>query len=166
MHDAPYTILFLCSGNSCRSIMAEALTNHLSKGKFIAFSAGSKPKGYVVPMALQTLQDRGIATEGLRSKSWDEYSQPGATSFDFVFTLCDQAAAEPCPIFPGQPIKAHWGMQDPSDIAGDEHIKKLKFNETAVLLECWVDILMKLPLASLDMLAIQHQVDTIKSQVQ
>jgi len=109
-----YTVLFLCTGNSARSILAEGLCNHLGGGRFTAYSAGSKPKGAVHPLALETLQRQGLSTSGLRSKNWEEFTRPGAPPIDFIFTLCDDAAAEPCPIWPGHPVTAHWGLPDPA----------------------------------------------------
>src|SRR5450432_151560 len=113
-------VLFICTGNSARSILAEGLMNAIGQGRFRAYSAGSHPKGAVHPLALQTLQSMGVATQGLRSKSWDEFAAPGAPPIDFVFTVCDQAAGEACPYWPGAPVTAHWGMPDPAAVEGDD----------------------------------------------
>lgn len=114
MADKVYNVLFLCTGNSARSILGEALMNKMGEGRFAAYSAGSQPKGDVHPMAIEVLGDFGYPTEGLHSKSWDEFTKPGAPEFDFIFTVCDNAAGESCPVFPGKPITAHWGVEDPA----------------------------------------------------
>lgn len=158
-----HNILFLCTGNSARSIIAEALTNSLAiaQGKFRGYSAGSHPKGAVNPFALELLRKSRVSTEGLRSKSWDEFAAPGVPSMDFVITVCDHAAGEQCPFWPGQPITAHWGMPDPAAVTGtDEQIRKA-FTDTASMLRRRIELLASLPLTSLDRLALQRQVRDI-----
>ena len=129
MADRVYNVLFLCTGNSARSILAEAILNHRANGRFRAYSAGSHPSGTVNPRALQLLERTGISTEGLRSKAWDEFAEPGAPKLDFVFTVCDNAAGEVCPIWPGQPMTAHWGQPDPAAIEGTELEKTNAFRD-------------------------------------
>ena len=156
-------ILFLCTGNSARSIIAEALTNNLaiSQGKFRGYSAGSHPRGEINPFALELLGKSRVSTEGLRSKSWDEFAAPGAPKMDFVITVCDQAAGEQCPFWPGQPITAHWGMPDPAAATGtDEQIRKA-FTDTAAMLRRRIELLASLPMSSLDRLALERQVRNI-----
>lgn len=158
-----HNILFLCTGNSARSIIAEALTNNLAiaQGRFRAYSAGSHPKGAVNPFALELLRKSRLSTEGLRSKNWDEYAAPGAPKMDFVITVCDQAAGEQCPFWPGQPITAHWGMPDPAAVTGsDEKIRKA-FTDTAAMLRRRIELLASLPLKNLDRLALEQQVRDI-----
>jgi arsenate reductase len=127
-----YNVLFVCTGNSARSILAEGLMNTLGAGRFKAYSAGSHPKGEVHPLALQTLASHHIATDGLRSKAWDEFAQPGAPALDFVFTVCDQAAGEVCPVWPGQPMTAHWGQPDPAAVEGSDEVKARAFRDAFV----------------------------------
>jgi arsenate reductase len=127
---APYNVLFLCTGNSARSILAEALMNHLGEGHFRAFSAGSHPKGEVHPLALETLRANHLPAEGFRSKSWDEFAAPGAPSMDFIFTVCDNAAGEVCPFWPGHPVTAHWGLDDPAAAGGTNQEKLRAFERT------------------------------------
>ena len=160
MSDATLNVLFLCTGNSARSIMAEAAMNHASGGRFRAFSAGSHPKGDVDPMALQTLREHHLSTDGLRSKSWDEFAQPGAPPLHFVFTVCDRAAAEPCPLWPGQPMTAHWGVPDPVVVTGDAERKKA-FRDTFVVLRRRIDLFASLPFESLSRLALQERLDDL-----
>jgi arsenate reductase (thioredoxin) len=152
-----FNVLFLCTGNSARSILGEALLNHLGRGRFRAFSAGSHPKEQPNPFALAELRAGGIATEGLRSKSWDEFAAPGAPVMDFVFTVCDQAAGETCPYWPGQPMSAHWGMPDPAAVEGSDETKALAFRDTAITLKRRLELLMALPLQSLDRMTLQQQ---------
>jgi arsenate reductase len=159
--NTPANVLFLCTGNSARSIMVEALLNRLGEGRFRAFSAGSFPKGTVRPEALALLQAHGLPTEGLRSKAWDEFACPCAPALDFVFTLCDQAASEPCPAWPGQPITAHRGVPDPAAVDGSEAIVRLAFRDVFLTLEGRIKLFTALPLAQLARVAIQRKVDEI-----
>jgi len=156
-------VLFLCTGNSARSILAEAMTNNLavSKKKFRAYSAGSHPKGKVNPFALELLRQTHIPTQDLRSKSWDEFAAPGAPVMDFVITVCDQAAGEPCPYWPGQPMTAHWGMPDPAAVEGTDEQKRRAFSETANMLRRRIELLASLPLEKLDRLSLQSKVRDI-----
>jgi arsenate reductase len=156
-----YNVLFICTGNSARSILAEGLLNALARGRFKAYSAGSHPKGTVHPMALRELQTLRIPTDGFRSKNWDELAAPGAPKMDFVFTVCDQAAGEVCPIWPGQPMTAHWGMPDPAAVEGTDEAKQKAFRDTAITLKRRLELLMSLPLKSLDSLAIHREVKEI-----
>ena len=155
-----YNILFLCTGNSARSILAEAITNHLCKD-FRAYSAGSHPKGAVNPGALEFLENQQIPTAGLRSKSWDEFAQPNAPQLDFVITVCDQAAGEQCPFWPGQPVTAHWGMPDPAAVTGSEEAIRRAFAETARVLKCRIELLASLPIEKLDRLSLKQQLREI-----
>jgi protein-tyrosine-phosphatase len=157
----PYNVLFICTGNSARSILAEGLLNAISKGRFNAYSAGSHPKGTVHPMALQELQALRVPTDGFRSKNWDEFAAPGAPKMDFVFTVCDQAAGEVCPIWPGQPMTAHWGMPDPAAVEGTDDVKRQAFRDTAVTIKRRLELLMALPMKNFDALAIQREVKDI-----
>jgi arsenate reductase (thioredoxin) len=156
-----YNVLFICTGNSARSILAEGLLNQLGGARFRAFSAGSRPKGEVHPLALAEMKSLGIATEGLRSKSWEEFAAPGAVTLDFVFTVCDQAAGEVCPVWPGQPMTAHWGMPDPAAVEGPAEAKAKAFRDTAIALKRRIELMLALPLAGLDRLAIQREVRDI-----
>lgn len=158
-----HNILFLCTGNSARSIIAEALTNNLAitQGRFRGYSAGSHPKGAVNPFALELLRHSRLSTEGLRSKSWDEFAAPGAPKMDFVITVCDQAAGEQCPFWPGQPITAHWGMPDPAAVKGTDAQIRKAFTDTAAMLRRRIELLASLPLKNLDRLAVQQQVRDI-----
>ena len=157
----PYNVLFLCTGNSARSIMAEALLNHWGQGRFRAFSAGSHPKGAVHPLTLQTLDRAHLPTEGARSKSWDEFSQPGAPKLDFVFTVCGNAAKEECPFWPGQPMTAHWGVDDPAAVEGTPEERARAFNRAMRELDARIKLFMALPLASLDTMALQEKLHAI-----
>ncbi len=157
----PLNVLFLCTGNTARSIMAESLLTSLGQGRFRAYSAGSFPKGTIRPQALALLREQGLPTEGLRSKPWDEFSAPGAPRMDFVFTLCDQAANEPCPVWPGQPITAHWGLPDPAAAAGSEAMIMLAYRNVLAMLDRRLRIFTTLPLRQLSHLAIQREVDDI-----
>jgi len=159
--DRPYNVLFLCTGNSARSILAESLMDHWGAGRFRGHCAGSFPKGEVHPLALRLLREMGLRTEGMRSKSWDEFAVHGAPVMDFVFTVCDQAAAEPCPVWPGQPITAHWGVPDPAAVNGSEAARMLAFRDTFRMLESRIKLLVALPIASLGKLAITRKVEEI-----
>ncbi len=157
----PYHVLFLCTGNSARSIMAEALMNHWGRGRFAAFSAGSYPTGAVHPLALQVLREHRINATGLRSKSWDELAAPGAPTLNFVFTVCDRAAKEVCPIWPGQPMTAHWGIADPAAVEGSDEIRIRAFRRAFNELDARIKIFTSLRLEALDRLALQRELDAI-----
>jgi len=157
----PYNVLFLCTGNSARSIIGEALINFWGQGKFKGFSAGSHPKGTVHPTALELLRRMSLPTEGLRSKSWDEFAVPGAPPLDFVFTVCDSAAAEVCPYWPGQPVTAHWGVPDPAAVEGSDADKWVAFRTTFQALDSRIKVFTSLPLASLDQIRLKEQLDAI-----
>ena len=161
MPERCYNVLFLCTGNSARSIMAESLLNHLGKGRFRAFSAGSHPKGQVHPLAIDTLSRNHLSTENLRSKSWDELATPDAPPLDFVFTVCDHAAGEVCPIWPGQPMTAHWGVHDPASVEGPAEEKERAFSKAFRELDARLKIFTSLRLESLDPLSLQRQLDAI-----
>jgi arsenate reductase len=161
MTERPYNVLFLCTGNSARSIIAEALLNHWGKGRFRAFSAGSHPKGRVHPLAIEILGRNHLPTEGLRSKNWDEFAGPDAPPLDFVFTVCDNAAQEVCPIWPGQPMTAHWGIHDPASVEGSDEDKQRAFQKTFRELDARLKIFTSLRLESLDELSLQRQLDAI-----
>ena len=156
-----FNVLFLCTGNSARSIMAEVLLNHLGKGRFRAFSAGSHPRGSVHPLAIATLVRNHLPVEGLRSKSWDEFAAPGGPQLDFVFTVCDHAAKEICPIWPGQPMTAHWGIEDPAAVDGTPEQRQRAFNLAFRALDARLRIFTSLRLESLDSLALQRRLDEI-----
>jgi arsenate reductase len=165
MANKTHNVLFVCTGNSARSILAEALMNELGAGRgFKAFSAGSHPRGEVNPWALKTLADHRIATDGFRSKSWEEFAKPDAPQLDFVFTVCDQAAGEVCPVWPGQPMTAHWGMPDPAAVEGSDEAIKKAFLDTFITLKRRIELMLALPLASLDRMAIQREVKNIGVQ--
>lgn len=157
----PYNILFLCTGNSARSIVAEAILNKIGAGKFRAHSAGSQPKGQVNPDTLRLLRSLGYDTSGFRSKSWTEFAKPGAPSLDFVFTVCDNAAGETCPIWPGQPMTAHWGIPDPAEATGSEAEIALAFKEAYRMLNQRIGIFVALPVQSLDRLTLQSKLRDI-----
>jgi arsenate reductase len=159
--DRPYNVLFLCTGNSARSIIAEALLNQWGRGEFRGFSAGSYPKGAVHPIALELLKRVNLPTAGLRSKSWDEFASPDSLPLDFVFTVCDNAAKEVCPYWPGQPMTAHWGVPDPAAVEGTETEKWVAFREAFRLLDNRIKIFTSLPLASLDRIKLQERLDAI-----
>ncbi|MGB7844589.1 MAG: arsenate reductase ArsC [Candidatus Acidiferrum sp.] len=156
-----YNVLFLCTGNSARSILGEALLNQKGKPNFHAFSAGSHPTGRINPFAIRQLEIAGLPTTGLHSKSWDEFAKAGAPQMDFVFTVCDNAAKEICPIWPGQPMTAHWGVPDPAAVAGTNEQIERAFREAFITLDRRIGLFLNLPLASLDQLAIKREVDRI-----
>ena len=157
----PYNVLFLCTGNSARSIMAEALLNYWGKGRFRAFSAGSKPKGEVHPMTLEVLERTHLPTAGVRSKSWNEFSGAGASKLDFVFTVCGNAAKEQCPYWPGQPMTAHWGVDDPAAVEGSREGQVRAFHRALRELDARIKRFINLPFASLDKMALQKRLREI-----
>ena len=157
----PFNTLFLCTGNSARSILAEAILNRKGSPNFRGFSAGSHPTGRVNPHAIALLESAGLATASLRSKSWDEFARPGAPQMNFVFTVCDNAANEVCPVWPGQPVTAHWGVPDPAAVTGSPEEIERAFRDAYLLLDRRIGLFLSLPLASLDALAIKAHVDRI-----
>jgi len=157
----PLNVLFLCTHNSARSVLAEVLLNKMGQGRFRAFSAGSHASGRINPFALELLERNRLPTEGLRSKNWDEFARPGAPSIDFVFTVCDQAAGEVCPIWPGQPMTAHWGIDDPSAVRGTDEEKRRAFFKAYNQLQNRLSIFVSLPLEKLDRLALKSKLDEI-----
>jgi protein-tyrosine-phosphatase len=157
MNDRIYNVLFLCTGNSARSIMAEAILNHLGGAHYRAYSAGSHPAGQVNPLALETLRAMRLPAEGLRSKSWDEFAAPGAPPLDFVFTVCDKAAGEACPFWPGQPMTAHWGVEDPAAFDGPPDQRRQLFTAVAAVLRRRIELFLCLRLEALDRMALQHK---------
>jgi arsenate reductase (thioredoxin) len=161
--DAPLNVLFLCTGNSARSILAEAMANHapIAGGKFRAYSAGSQPKGEVDPLTIEVLRQSRIPTEGLRSKSWDEFAAPDAPKMDFVFTVCGEASMEPCPVWPGQPMTARWGVPDPAAVTTSEQERRRAFLDAALLLRRRIELFASLPLDKLSRLALQARLDDI-----
>lgn len=161
MADKIYNVLFVCTGNSARSILAEGLMNELGHGRFKAFSAGSHPKGTVHPLALKTLAAHRIPTDGFRSKSWEEFSRVDAPELHFVFTVCDQAAGEICPVWPGQPITAHWGLPDPAAVSGAAAACEQAFLDSFVTLKRRIELMLALPMTSLDRMAIQKHIKDI-----
>ena len=161
MSDRPFNILFLCTGNSARSIMAEAILNRIGQGKFRAFSAGSHPKSQVNPSTIQLLKSLNYDTSGFRSKSWAEFAKPGAPPLDFVFTVCDNAAGETCPVWPGQPMTAHWGVPDPAEARGSEAEIALAFKDAYRMLAQRIGIFTALPIRSLDKLSLQKKLREI-----
>jgi arsenate reductase len=161
MNDRELNVLFLCTGNSARSILGEALIDRWGRGRFNGYSAGSHPKPEVHPLALRLLEHLEMDTEGLRSKNWDEFAQPGAPRMDFVFTVCDNAAREACPVWPGQPMSAHWGVPDPAAVEGDEKTRMQAFRRAFAQLENRIRIFVNLPFESLDRLRIQSEIDKI-----
>lgn len=161
MHRPPYEVLFLCTGNSARSILAERLLEHHGAGRFHGHSAGSFPRGEVHPLALQLLAEQRLPTAGLRSKPWSEFAAPGAPSLDFVFTVCDQAAGEVCPAWPGQPVTAHWGLPDPAAELGTDVQRMLAFREAFQVLERRIRLFASLPVAGLDRMALTRRVEEI-----
>ena len=164
MSSRVYNILFLCTGNSARSAMAEAVLNQLGAGKFRGYSAGSHPAGSINPYALDLLERNRFRTNGLRSKSWDEFAQPGAPVMDFVLTVCDKAAGEVCPLWPGQPMSAHWGVEDPAAVVGTEEEKQRAFTSVFVTLRTRVALLVNLPIEKLDRLSLQNELRNIAQQ--
>jgi protein-tyrosine-phosphatase len=161
MSGRPFNVLFLCTGNSARSIMAEAILKKLGAGKFRACSAGSQPKGRIHPQTIQLLQRLGFETSGLRSKSWGEFAAPGAPPLDFVFTVCDNAAGETCPVWPGQPMTAHWGVPDPAEATGSAAEIALAFKDVYRMLHRRISVFTALPLRSLDQLSLQNKLREI-----
>lgn len=161
MQDKTYNVLFICTGNSARSVMAEGLMNTLGRGRYIAFSAGSHPKGSVHPLALATLAAHHIPTDSFRSKGWETFAGPEAPPLHFVFTVCDQASGEVCPVWPGQPMTAHWGLPDPATAAGDKQAQEKAFLDAFVTLKRRIELMLALPLASLDRMAIQRDLQDI-----
>jgi arsenate reductase (thioredoxin) len=159
-----YNVLFLCTGNSARSIMAEAILNFKGRSNFIAYSAGSLPSGTVRPEALEQLANAHIPINGLRSKGWEEFSKPGAPKLDFVFTVCDNAAKEVCPVWPGQPMTAHWGVPDPAAATGTPEEVQKAYRDAFFMLERRISLFLCLPLASLDKLALKSEIDRIGRQ--
>ncbi|GAB1232622.1 arsenate reductase ArsC [Ferrigenium sp. UT4] len=160
MSEKQYNVLILCTGNSARSVLGEVLFNALGKGKFRAWSAGSKPAGKVNPGAIEWLQTRGYSTEGLRSKSWDEFAAPGAPEFDFVITVCDNAAGEVCPVWYGAPVRAHWGIPDPAHVEGDD-ARRAAFNKAGEQLARRIGLFMALPIEQLDKRVLQEKLNEI-----
>ncbi|MFZ4499259.1 MAG: arsenate reductase ArsC [Burkholderiales bacterium] len=164
MSQKVFNVLFICSGNTARSIIAEALLNQLGKGRFKAYSAGSFPKGTVNPNALKVLEKLNVAVEGARSKSWSEFASADAPALDFVFTVCDTAAGEPCPAWPGQPMTAHWGIEDPVAATGTPEEVLRKFMDTAVVLRRRIELFASLPVAKLDAIGLKKELDAIGKQ--
>ena len=164
MDQPRYRILFLCTGNSARSVLAEALMNHLGAGRFQAFSAGSHPTGKVNPMAIQVLQELNIPVGNPRSKSWDEFANADAAPIDMIITVCDNAANEACPIWPGKPITAHWGVEDPAAVVGDDDKKRRAFLDALNVLKRRIELFLSLPIAKLDRMALLSRVKTIGQQ--
>lgn len=161
MNSHTYNVLFLCTGNSARSILAESILNHWGKGQFRGLSAGSHPKGAVHPMAIDLLRQLNLPAENLRSKSWDEFAAPDGPRLDFVITVCDKAAGEVCPYWPGQPMTAHWGIPDPAAVEGTEVDKKFAFREAFRAMETRIKLFLSLPIASIDRLRLQQRMDDI-----
>jgi arsenate reductase (thioredoxin) len=160
----PFNVLFLCTGNSARSIMAEAIMNHKGRPNFTAYSAGSHPSGSVRPEALRQLEAARLPIHGFRSKNWDEFANPGAPKLDFVFTVCDNAANEVCPIWPGQPMTAHWGVPDPAAVRGSEEQVEKAFRDAFFLLDRRISLFLSLPLSTLDGLSLKKEIDNIGRQ--
>ena len=156
MSDKTYNALFICTGNSARSILSEAMLNHLGRGRFKAFSAGSHPTGVVNPFTIAALERLQLPTEGYRSKSWDEFAKPDAPTLDFAITVCDNAAGEVCPVWPGQPISAHWGVPDPAAVEGDDAQKLKAFVDTAMIMKRRIELFLSLPMATIDKMTLQQ----------
>ncbi len=165
MSDKGYNVLFLCTGNSARSILAEVLLDHWGKGRFKAYSAGSFPKGAVHPLALDLLERRRLRTSGLRSKSWDEFARPGAPVMDFVFPVCDHAAGEACPLWPGNPVTAHWGVPDPAAVKGTAEERRQAFDDACRQLETRIKLFVALPIDKLDRLSLQRRADAVGRRI-
>jgi arsenate reductase len=165
MSDKVFNVLFLCTGNSARSILAEAQLNALGKGRFRGFSAGSHPTGTVNPFAIEFLGKAGLPTDGYRSKSWDEFAAPGAPVMDYVLTVCDQAAGEQCPFWPGQPMSAHWGVPDPAAVEGSDEDKRRAFKGAAATLRKRIELFTSLPIATLDRMSLTSKLDEIGKTV-
>ena len=161
MSGKTYNVLFLCTHNSARSILAEAYLNHVGKGRFIAYSAGSHPSGSINPMTIQILRQTGYAVDGLRSKGWDEFAVPGAPRMDFVITVCDSAAGEVCPVWPGQPMTAHWGFEDPSQAKGTEEERRRVFQRVFRQITARIQLFLSLPMEQLDALSLQQRLNDI-----
>ena len=161
MAERSYNVLFLCTGNSARSILAEVLIGHWGKGRFTGYSAGSFPRGEVNPLALDLIERLHLRRDGLRSKSWDEFARPGAPAMDFVFTVCDQAAGEVCPIWPGNPVTAHWGVADPAAAVGSDKRRRQAFRDACRQLEARIKLFVALPIDKLDRMAIKREVEAI-----
>jgi len=164
MTDRIYNVLFLCTGNSARSILAEHLLNHLGRGRFRAFSAGSHPSGAVNPFVREMIERQGQPTEHLRSKSWDEFAAAGAPALDFVFTVCDNAAGEVCPFWPGQPMTAHWGVEDPAAVTGEDDAKRAAVMKAFIQLKRRIELFLALPINKLDNMSLQKSLDDIGQQ--
>lgn len=161
MSERTFNVLFLCTGNSARSILAEAILTHASKGRFRGFSAGSHPSGTVNPFALELLRKHDLPVTGLRSKSWDEFAQPGAAPIDFVFTVCDNAAGEACPVWPGTPVTAHWGVEDPAAVQGSDDDKRKAFLSAYTQLQRRIALFLNLPIEKLAKLSLQNELNDI-----
>jgi arsenate reductase (thioredoxin) len=161
IQDVAFNVLFLCTGNSARSIMAEAILNSIGAGKFQAFSAGSHPTGTVNPLALELIEQNGLSTKGLRSKDWSEFAKTGAPSMHFVFTVCDQAAAEPCPVWPGQPMTDHWGVPDPAIVQGSDDAKRKAFLKAYTELHRRISLFVNLPFKKISDLALKEKLQEI-----
>ena len=161
MSERIYNVLFLCTGNSARSILAEAILNQIGKGRFRAYSAGSHPAGKVNPYVLDMLAAQNLPVADLRSKSWDEFALPGAPALDFVFTVCDNAAGEVCPVWPGQPVSAHWGIEDPVAVEGDDAARRHAVHTALQLLNRRISVFINLPFAKLDKMTLKQEVDSI-----
>lgn len=164
MSDQAYNVLFICTGNSARSIMAEAILNHFGQGRFRAYSAGSHPKPSVNPLTLEILERQGYATQGLRSKSWNDFAKPGAPKMDFIFTVCDRAAGEVCPIWPGQPVTAHWGFKDPDAVKGGIETRRMAFEQAARLIANRIRLFLSLPIDKLDRMSLQSNLNDLGNQ--
>ena len=162
----PYNVLFLCTGNSARSILAEAYLDSAGRGRFAGYSAGSHPAGRVNPFALELLAKHRVSTEGLRSKSWDEFARPGAPRMSFVFTVCDNAAGEVCPVWPGQPVSAHWGIEDPAAVQGSDEDKRKAFLKAFTQLAARINLLLNLPIDKLDRMTLKAKLDDIGKTAQ